>query len=125
MNPLNNATLEASQRLVDAGIVLETDFQWSVNMHSSGYRLSLSNSDLNTPDLFPIPAPSMSEIWRELPGFVDLGGIEYKLIVWKYLDRICCTYRSYQDALPEQSVSKPNPTDTLIDLLIWAKQKKK
>ena len=112
MNELNYASLEAGKRLVEAGIVLETEAVW---MHVKGGSWYLRPND-NTPipveidDM--IPAPSMAEVWRELLDVTitkdskNLGdGIS---MVWQ---------------CPGDNPSvNTNPTDALIDLLIWVKQ---
>ena len=67
MNPLNYATLEASKRLVDAGIVLETEkvhFQIGDVWFLRDRMCAGSNL---IPSKICIPAPSMAEVWRELP----------------------------------------------------------
>jgi hypothetical protein len=105
MNPNNYATLEACQRLVSNGIVLETDFIWISgelrNKKSSigtggagGTGISLVFHD--------IPAPSMAEVWRE-----------YRKHVPDYQNR-----GKLWNALREENV-----VDALIDLLIWVKKK--
>lgn len=117
MRELNYTSLEACQRLVEAGIVLETDVRWSDSWEKGKWEIV--GGEVSPGE---IPAPSMAELWRELPGFLDVRGIEYKLIIWKYFDRLCCAYRSYHDALPEPSLSKPNSCDALAELLIWEKE---
>ena len=106
MNPLNYASLEASKRLVEAGIVLETDFYWaSVDMenwslctipHKVGFK--------------EYPAPSMSEVWRELPYAATIyKGPRYNS-AW------------IEHGMDNTEIYKNNPTDAMIDLLIWARK---
>ncbi|OPZ40055.1 MAG: hypothetical protein BWY95_02774 [Bacteroidetes bacterium ADurb.BinA104] len=106
MNPLNYASLEASKRLVEAGIVLETDFYWaSVDMenwslctipHKVGFK--------------EYPAPSMSEVWRELPYAATIyKGPRYNS-AW------------IEHGMDNTEIYKNNPTDALIDLLIWVRK---
>lgn len=107
MNPLNYATLEASRRLVAAGIVLETERVWRKNT-SGEYYLS-GNVTYNIKS--QIPAPSMAEVWRELPeGCWIYKGIKFSE-----------AYRKHGD--PKSHIST-NPTDALIDLLIWVRNNK-
>jgi len=102
MNPLNYATLEASKRLVDAGIVLETDCVWDEFWR---IELKYARQEKKT------PAPSMAEVWRELPS-MDLG-------VYKIDDRISI-YSGFGEGYTENT----NPTDALIDLLIWVRKER-
>ena len=128
MNPLNYATLEASKRLIDAGIVLETDIIWHLNGDKETYSLQTRGS---SPSLLirwgDFPAPSMAEVWRELPnwytnkeGYKWCKSIEYEnregniasyIDPWKY--RGCKGFQR-----------NSNPTDALIDLLIWTRKEK-
>ncbi len=64
MNPNNYASLEASKRLVEAGIVIETEAVWRHKRDKTGYYLSRKALYHRPSD---IPAPSMAEVWRELP----------------------------------------------------------
>jgi len=120
MNPLNYASLEASKRLADAGIVLLNAEHWWWKRHAN---------DEWFVDLFPkvdcivkddrLPAPSMAEVWRELPEEIDnyylvitadqgITRAEYRNTIWQLME-----------GCPFESI---NSTDALIDLLIWAKQ---
>lgn len=118
MNNLNYASREASQRLVDAGIVLKTDFYWaSVDMenwslctipHKVGFK--------------EYPAPSMAEVWRELPEYVEYKKDDRPLIEYLRIDKngdgsLSCGYGQYS----EMTIND-NPTDALIDLLIWVRK---
>ena len=73
MNPNNYASLEASRRLIEAGIVLETDFYHYVPYPKQYPDKSEIISKKDISPLKPIqgvefyPAPSMAEAWRELP----------------------------------------------------------
>ena len=116
MNNLNYASLEASQKLHDAGIVLETDFYWaSVDMenwslctipHKVGFK--------------EYPAPSMAEVWRELPETID----EYDLTCEKIFNGgMEAGYTTYDVSGLRWKVlfNAANPTDALIELLIHIK----
>ena len=115
MNELNYATREASKRLVDAGIVLVTDVKW--------YRSSITGKNYLTvglgvpPDCCPfsdVPAPSIAEVWRELPETTHLirlhDGLNEASIPEKDGD--------FCQVLSENI----NPIDALIDLLIWVRR---
>ena len=71
MNQDNCASPEASKRLVDAGIVLETDAGWyeiyRPGCHAFDMVLSMrSGNEKFCGDNYP--APTMAEVWRELPN---------------------------------------------------------
>ena len=103
MNPLNYASLEASKRLVDNGIALETE------AHHIKYGTEWELKPRHSFDaVYGIPAPSMAEVWRELPLFSTMD------ISIDGLSR-CWTKNS-------PTFSDTNPTDALIDLIIWLKK---
>lgn len=115
MNPLNYASLEASKRLADAGIVLETDFYW-YRISKTAWRL------INKVQIGPgraIPAPSMAEVWREFPGELHNVGA---LLADKTTGGD--TYAGYVTSLEHEvkGYIDRNPADALIDLLIWVKK---
>ena len=106
---LNNyASLEASKRLVDNGIVLETERYWL--KENSGWRLWLHSGGLQDHYLkygdLCVPAPSMAEAWRELP----IGSLITKCRNGEI---------THLSGFGEYSIANTNPTDALIDLLIW------
>ena len=103
MNPLNYASLEASKRLVDNGIILETDVVWSQMAPDKDYSLVPRYNAR----LYSIPAPSMAEVWRDLPLTVEVRKAGYKT----------CAFEG-----TEMSINT-NPTDALIDLLIFTRGK--
>jgi hypothetical protein len=118
MNKDNYATLEAAQRLVDAGIVLETDWLWEDSPNST--RLVQSPRIPYSKVKF-YPAPSMAEVWRELPESIkdkDFGKCHIGLgkVTGKTVARYVFIDKSGQ--------INTNPTDALIDLLIWVKAQK-
>jgi hypothetical protein len=113
MNPLNYASLEASKRLVDAGIVLETEYYW---IRVANSPMMLHNNIHGADDYYP--APSMAEVWRELPD-INQGARIYLTKIgnqtqvgygWPYM--------------PSSSVVGQNisPTDALIELLVWLRK---
>jgi hypothetical protein len=119
MNLNNYGTLEACKRLDDAGIVLETDCiygciycingneQWEIQ----------SKNDSHFIQSFPTyPAPSMVEVWRELPfqSYIkQMGGLS---LAW------ICDDEDETETLESGFIQSTNPTDALIDLLIWARK---
>jgi hypothetical protein len=136
MNPNNRATLEASRRLVEAGIVLETDF-YHVKHHNGGYveQAVLSKDELLSLKMASkmscndcidevLPAPSMAEVWRELPEEI-YGG--YTLDVTKMDKDTQATYSRidcFENYDTQGHGGSENPTDALISLLIWLRGKK-
>jgi hypothetical protein len=134
VNPLNHATLEASQRLHAKGIVLETEAVWChystdkfshPNKWSLGYR-GLVESDPRKDDRPFIPAPSMAEVWRELPEMIPYCHKVYWLTLIKgskasIADYVCTDGSSLFIAKGLKAYENTNPTDALIDLLIHIK----
>jgi hypothetical protein len=111
MNQLNHASLGASQRLVAAGIVLETEQKWRIA--DDGTACLVNSKDYEGTVWFSfklIPAPSMAEVWRELPE-------NTKLLkgVMDGTDWTVASTTNYGTAVYE------NPCDALADLLIWVK----
>lgn len=104
MNPDNVGTLLACQRLQAAGIVLETDFQYD--------GLGCLQKGLCSPFYF-VPAPSMAEVWRELPEQAQILKSVKTNVCWTEIRPTNC-----------QPFAGANPTDCLIDLLIWVEQRK-
>jgi hypothetical protein len=127
MNPNNYCTLEAAKRLVEAGIVIDTDF-YHVKHLSGGYwqqSIRSKNELLNIPIenvAEVLPAPSMAEVWRELPETalqpcrdITTGYCHEYLSLQKDGDLTVAGYGEYSEI-------GRNPTDALIDLLIWVKK---
>jgi hypothetical protein len=102
MNELNYASLEASKKLMDAGIVLETEAVWRKKRDKTGYYLSRKALYHRTSD---VPAPSMAEVWRELPEGCSLNKLQ----------------TNYARCKMNIEFESENPTDALIDLLVWLK----
>lgn len=101
MNQDNYATFEASNRLVHAGIVMETDAIY-------GARGDLLYKSLVECRIGDVPAPSMAEVWRELPEWAEL----IRQHKWDTV--------TYQN----QTCQGANTIDCLIDLLIWVRADK-
>jgi len=114
MNKLNYATLEASKRLIDAGMAIMTDVVRIVFVDGSD-KLFPSHFPINSanhPEVDTIyPAPSMAEVWRELPDIHN----EYGITMMKYLGDTWCKYYD------PHGFASTNPTDALIGLLIWVR----
>lgn len=109
MNELNYASVEASKKLVDTGIMLETEAVWRKKRDKTGYYLTWKKLYHRTSD---IPAPTMAEVWRELPE---------ETVCKKQYDETKCTNVSTYDL---KVFFNSNPTDALIDLLIWVRKEK-
>jgi hypothetical protein len=132
MNTQNVASLEACKRLVDAGIVLETDFYWYVYNEDMCRSLIAADKAIPAPYLVNrasvrtrigsiptayVPAPSMAEVWRELPETID----EYDLTCEKIFNGgMQAGYTTYDVSGLRWKVllNAANPTDAMIDLLI-------
>lgn len=111
MNNLNYASLEASQKLHDAGIVLETDWYWVKLITKEGWVLStLDNVVLKFYE--SIPAPSMAEVLKELPNNTAF-----------LKNKIYYASTGGKDNAYKEFIST-NPTDALINLLIWTRKEK-
>ena len=110
MNELNYASLEASKRLVEAGIALETDAEWC--KLSNGI-MGIYLKEQFKSGIFTVlaPAHSMAEVWRELPDIHN----EYGITMMKYLGDTWCKYYD------PHGFASTNPTDALIGLLIWVR----
>jgi hypothetical protein len=125
MNPLNYGSLEASQRLHAKRIVLETEAVWIADEYppfGASMKIVLKWDLRNKKELrganfgkLPdgtIPAPSMAEVWRELPG-------GFTLIKGQIHGGATVTYGT------KFNIYQMNPTDALIDLLIWITEQRK
>jgi hypothetical protein len=127
MNPNNYASLEASKRLVETGIVIETEAGWykifRPGCHSFDMVLSMrSGNEKFYGDNYP--APSMAEVWRELPDIIKTDhGLSFLSIrkVVSHADDLTYINAEY-DQSPNSFVRNDNPTDALIDLLIWVRK---
>jgi hypothetical protein len=126
MNPLNYGSPEASQRLHAKGIVLETDFYW-VRISETQWVIQRRDSE-TVRDLIlgiAVPAPLMTEVLRALPKqktFIQKGEEFYICFLadWKH-DEGELSHLEYHSGL----FFADNPTDALIDLLIWVTEQRK
>lgn len=106
MNELNFASLRASKKLVDNGIVLETDQKWYLLKNEDWY---LSGESIPMiPIIKELPAPSFAEIWRELPSGTRVINRGIKTQV----------YINYAD---KDDIFNTNPADAIAEFLIWVK----
>jgi hypothetical protein len=123
MNPLNCASLEASQRLVEKGIVLETDAMWIPALNSEDIMLIHCSTNLMrivaAERKGSIPAPSMAEVWRELPELIGETGRKFYLTAQRLGGFTEVGYESAHHDGVKKSFESTNPTDALINLLIW------
>lgn len=103
MNELNYASLEVSKKLVEAGIILDTDTVWRLDKINNGYFLTNCNPMSITTDT---PAASMVEVWRELPNRAICNHDAYSGITG------CWTRDS-------PFIQNTNPANALAELLIW------
>jgi hypothetical protein len=124
MNPLNYASLEASKRLSEVGIVLLfVDKAWIHDKWDDTWVLGVVTPTIEARkerwEFYM--APSMAEAWRELPE-------------WRYDKRktligieglACAGYTNWESRFTSgESFTSNNPTDALINLLIWVKKEK-
>ena len=136
MNPNNYAKLEASKRLVDAGIVLDTEFyHWFVDgVYQGGddlfrkdvmeaYKAEEAAGDSNAEGFTFVPAPSMAEVWMELPATIPGRGLYAPMKLRKAGDgKTWGSYFRYGSQIIDSIKADTNPTDALIDLLIWVRK---
>lgn len=131
MNPDNYASLEASKRLVDAGIMLETDMAWTY-MPKDLYRAEFRAETIWKWRLVDrkegvcgkwFPAPAWPEVWKELPDGIVVNGSYAELYFMKNEHEVnYCGYSVEYHVVSE--VKANNPTDALIELLIWVRKEK-
>ena len=115
MNKDNYCSLEMSQKLVDAGIVLDTDAYW---IRVANSPLMLCDSKYGADEHYP--APSIFELWRELPESITKNGIIQYMEMGKAHSK---TYAAYDFA--DDYVLFDNPADALAELLIFVKGENK
>ena len=111
MNKLNYASLSASKKLVDNGIVLETEKTWF--FRNTGWEM-VDRYAAHHVNRHYLPAPSMAEVWRELPECIPYDDTTWA--AWQAHKQGDLTIISIA-AFRKEFISL-NPTDALIDLLI-------
>ncbi len=116
MNPNNYASLEASKRLVAAGIVLETEKYWERTPSGNWKMVEYLSCDEDGFRRENYPAPSMAEVWRELPELNYFTKYKGHYQAWSEWT----TFEGHGDSSPVQE--NTNPADALIDLLIWQRK---
>lgn len=125
MNPNNYCTLEASQRLVAAGIELETDCVWAKvypGREDSEWKVftkaefNKAYYDFDT----HMPAPSMGELWRELPDAIFVNEIRYEKSLFGVSGLSQAGY--IYGTKPLKFITRSNPCDALADLLIFVRK---
>jgi hypothetical protein len=126
LNAQNYATLEPCKRLVEAGIVLETEAAWCEYKNGDGRATwGLGNKELIADDprkRIWIPAPSMAEVWRELPDELEVNGETSHKVMWceGNNNHYCAYMRQFK--VRSRYFTNINPTDALIDLLIFTRK---
>lgn len=105
MNELNYASLEASKKLFEAGIVLETEWQWEPRGFGT-YRPRLT-VDRGGDE---IPMPCIEEVLREFP-------IDEDHYIAFYVHGV--SWVTLHDETFFSKASSGRYIDALIDLLIW------
>lgn len=117
MNPNNYGTLPACQRLAEAGIVLETEKVWHLQGDNETYFLQDQGSSAELCVRWgDYPAPSLAEVWRELPPGTELRKAHSFTEAFSFADT------ENADSIYPPCNSPDNPTDALIDLLIWLRR---
>ena len=106
----------ASERLFEAGISLKTDARWFLPNHKKDWVLARWRFLVSCQKAYP--APSMAEVWRELPCWLE--GYRSLMITKSAGDELVCGYQKGL-AVRDPMRRSINPTDALIDLLIHIK----
>lgn len=117
MNPLNVGSLPACQGLAENGIALKTDFYWHVPEKGEPELLFEAFVGYLTcgPNCKIYPAPSLAEVWRELPE-----GEELRILVNTYICNVSIPGYSLTGIL----LNLFRDVDRMIDLLIWVRERK-
>jgi hypothetical protein len=127
MNPNNYTSLEMSRKLVEARIHLyHIDMVWCI--FTDGRIVLMTDQEAkkivhqkNVKELRS--APSMSELWRELPKGFDYkdNWAEICMVKSRMDDLTYCSYNLPKDKSVCGSVKRnTNPCDALAELLVWA-----
>jgi hypothetical protein len=120
MNPLNYASLPASQRLQSSGIVLETEKTWFFS--TTGWEM-VDRYAAHHVNRHYLPAPSMAEAWRELPATIPDRGLYAPMKLRKAGDgKTWVSYFRVGSQIIDSIKADINPTDALINLLIWQRK---
>ena len=119
MNPSNYCTLPIAKSLHEAGLKLVTEKCWyyddpvSHDDIAKGVYGEWKLVDFKT----DYPAPNLSEVWRELPDYIDKGNHRYrKELYWDG-----GVTHAWYGGLIESKYRNINPTDAACLLLLWVK----
>lgn len=129
MNTNNHGSLEACQRLADAGIVLETDcFHVFGQSCVNGKPPIMTRKEVDallrvSTEVEYILAVQFTEVWRELPEEYSIDNCICDLTICRSTGKTFASYCWYQEALIQ--FANTNPTDALIDLLIFVRKELK
>lgn len=97
------------------------DKNWTWDLSATSRRDYLDPNDYFIKEFYP--ACSMVEVWRELPEEIYQGvKTSYHLELIKVEKTNRCTYRAITCSTLGYMPENTNPTDALIDLLIWTKK---
>jgi hypothetical protein len=107
MDDRNVGSLEACKRLHDAEIVVETEKCW---MYQGNFQWEIVDHPGHINSLC-IPALSMAEAWRMLPH----GSVAYRIEA----GTMASFNLESNNSMIDSTYQNTNPTDALIDLLIW------
>ena len=119
MNERNVASFESSKKLVDNGIVLDTECYWCRLHDWDKYELKSADYASFCDDSYP--APCFTEVWRELPE-KDRDGKRKTMMTVEGLTIV--GYTTGRSGFDQNCFSAKNPTDALIKLLIWVRKEK-
>lgn len=133
MNELNYASLEASKKLVDNGIVLETEMYWGCQTGTGTpiWKLQLKNCHFlhcEGEDYPEYPAPCFTDVWRELEKNTIFYGADLYFSFNLSEFGFYTNSAKFSDGLGRinsPTFMSDNPTDALIDLLIWVREQNK
>ena len=123
MNELDHASLEASKRLVEVGIILKTEFCWAPPVFGNTEKY-VHRCFGYLPSLDCIPCPLFTEVWKELPDHWNWKSRTLDLLITKESGY---TVFHYSDLARNHTLFRSddiNPTDAAIGLLIWTKSNK-
>jgi hypothetical protein len=130
MNQENYCSLNVAKRLIDTGIVLETDYYWATYSESTLQSIRDAGKVYPRPYLVTkesihekhrtghgyYPAPCFTEVWRELPFQSYIKKLDDgSTLVW------ICDDDADGKYIESNMIANSNPADALAELLIWAK----
>ena len=124
MNQDNYCSLEVAQRLVDAGIVLETDAVWVTEPAMNYCELGYVDRMKVWPEYTAYPAPCFAELLQELKKDVIFCGsnlyFSYQLLEQGFYSN-SVKFSDDLGRIESPSFISDNPADALAELLIWVK----